>query len=102
LSTFRTSVKFAEGFARKPERWKGARKRSIRDTRRPQCGGLRWHLPGEPIVAAPDYRRPPLLEMGRVATRSLAQMISNDVVGTRHIELATRLVVRDSTAPLSG
>jgi LacI family transcriptional regulator len=42
------------------------------------------------------------LEMGRVATRSLAQMISNDVVGTRHIELATRLVVRDSTAPLSG
>jgi LacI family transcriptional regulator len=42
----------------------------------------------------------PLLEMGRVATRSLAQMISNDVVGTRHIELATRLVVRDSTARL--
>jgi LacI family transcriptional regulator len=44
----------------------------------------------------------PLLEMGRVATRSLAQMISNDVIGTRHIELATRLVVRDSTAPLAG
>jgi len=44
----------------------------------------------------------PLLEMGRVATRSLAQMISNDVVGTRHIELATRLVVRDSTAPLDS
>lgn len=41
----------------------------------------------------------PLLEMGRVATRSLAQMITNDVVSTRHIELATRLVVRDSTAP---
>jgi LacI family transcriptional regulator len=41
----------------------------------------------------------PLREMGRVATRSLAQMINNDVVGTRHIELATRLVVRDSTAP---
>jgi len=42
----------------------------------------------------------PLWEMGRVATRTLAQMISNDVVGTRHIELATRLVVRDSTALL--
>jgi hypothetical protein len=40
--------------------------------------------------------------MGPVATRSLAQMISNDVVGTRNIELATRLVVRDFTAPLSG
>ena len=44
----------------------------------------------------------PLLEMGRVAIRSLAQMINNDVVSTRHIELATRLVVRDSTAPLDG
>jgi len=44
----------------------------------------------------------PLVEMGRVATRTLAQMISNDVVGTRHIELATRLVVRDSTAPPGG
>jgi LacI family transcriptional regulator len=44
----------------------------------------------------------PLLEMGRVATRSLAQLISNDVLGTRHIELATRLVVRDSTARLDG
>jgi LacI family transcriptional regulator len=42
----------------------------------------------------------PLLEMGRMATRSLAQMINNDVVSTRYIELATRLVVRDSTAPL--
>lgn len=44
----------------------------------------------------------PLLKMGRVATRSLAQMINNDVVSTRHIELATRLVVRDSTAPFDG
>jgi LacI family transcriptional regulator len=44
----------------------------------------------------------PLLEMGRVATRSLAQMINNDVVGTRHIELATHLVVRDSTATHHG
>jgi LacI family transcriptional regulator len=44
----------------------------------------------------------PLLEMGRVATRSLGQMINNDVVGTRHIELATHLVVRDSTATHHG
>jgi LacI family transcriptional regulator len=41
----------------------------------------------------------PLLEMGRVAVRSLAETIRDDVIGTRHIELATRLVVRDSTAP---
>lgn len=41
----------------------------------------------------------PLMEMGRMATRSLTQLIQDSMVGTRHIELATRLVVRDSTAP---
>jgi LacI family transcriptional regulator len=40
----------------------------------------------------------PLVEMGQVATRSLTQLINNALVATRHIELATRLVVRDSTA----
>lgn len=40
----------------------------------------------------------PLLEMGQLAIRSVSQLIRNDVVGTSHIELATRLVVRDSTA----
>lgn len=41
----------------------------------------------------------PLMEMGQVATRSLTQLIDNSIIGTRHIELSTRLVVRDSTAP---
>ena len=41
----------------------------------------------------------PLLEMGQVATRSLTQLINNALIGTSHIELATRLVTRDSTAP---
>lgn len=41
----------------------------------------------------------PLVEMGRVALRSLAQLIDDDIVATSHIELATRLVVRDSSAP---
>jgi LacI family transcriptional regulator len=40
----------------------------------------------------------PLVEMGQVAARSLRQLINNSMVGTRHIELSTRLVVRDSTA----
>lgn len=40
----------------------------------------------------------PLVEMGRVATQSLTQLIHNVRVGTPHIELSTRLVVRDSTA----
>ncbi len=42
----------------------------------------------------------PLIEMGRLAVRSLLQLVAGDVVGTRHLELATHLVVRDSTAPL--
>ena len=40
----------------------------------------------------------PLIEMGQVATRSLTQLINNTIVGTRHIELSTHLVIRDSTA----
>lgn len=44
----------------------------------------------------------PLVEMGQMATRSLTQLINNTLVGTRHIELATRLVVRDSTAEPPG
>ena len=43
----------------------------------------------------------PLVEMGRVAVRSLVQLIGEGAVATSHIELATRLVIRDSTAPLS-
>ena len=41
----------------------------------------------------------PLIEMGRLAVRSVLQLAAGDVVGTRHLELATHLVVRDSTAP---
>jgi LacI family transcriptional regulator len=43
----------------------------------------------------------PLVEMGRVAVRSLIQLIGDGAVATSHIELATRLVIRDSTAPPS-
>ncbi len=42
----------------------------------------------------------PLVEMGQLAVRSLAQVISSDRVGTSHIELATRLVVRGTTSRL--
>jgi LacI family transcriptional regulator len=44
----------------------------------------------------------PLVEMGQLAARSLSQMITDEVVGTRYIELATRLVVRNSTGPPPG
>ena len=42
----------------------------------------------------------PLFEMGRLSVQSLAQLIAGDRIGTDHLELATRLVVRASTAPL--
>jgi LacI family transcriptional regulator len=41
----------------------------------------------------------PLVEMGRLAVRSLSQLISGGVPGASHLELATHLVVRESTAP---
>jgi LacI family transcriptional regulator len=44
----------------------------------------------------------PLMEMGQLAVRSLAQVITNDRIGTSHIELATRLVVRGSASPLDS
>jgi LacI family transcriptional regulator len=44
----------------------------------------------------------PLIEMGQLAVRSLAQVIANDRIGTSHIELATRLVVRGSTSRLDS
>ena len=40
----------------------------------------------------------PLIEMGRLAVRSLLQLMAGEVVGTRHLKLDTHLVVRDSTA----
>jgi LacI family transcriptional regulator len=42
----------------------------------------------------------PLIEMGQLAVRSLAHVIAGDRVGTNHIELATRLVVRGSASRL--
>jgi LacI family transcriptional regulator len=41
----------------------------------------------------------PLTEMGRLAVRSLSQIIHGTFLGTSHLELATHLVVRESTAP---
>jgi LacI family transcriptional regulator len=44
--------------------------------------------------------RQPLAEMGRTAVSLLTRLLENQRIETLHIELATRLVVRDSTAPL--
>jgi LacI family transcriptional regulator len=43
----------------------------------------------------------PLAEMGRLAVRTLSQLINGTFLGTSHLELATHLVLRESTAPWS-
>lgn len=41
----------------------------------------------------------PLVEMGRLAVRSLSQLINGSFLGTSHLELATHLIIRESAAP---
>ena len=43
--------------------------------------------------------RQPLAEMGRTAVSLLSRLMERQSLETLHVELATRLVVRDSTAP---
>ena len=43
--------------------------------------------------------RQPLAEMGRTAVSLLSRLMERQSFETLHVELATRLVVRDSTAP---
>ena len=46
--------------------------------------------------------RQPLAEMGRIAVSLLTRLLENQRLEALHVELGTRLVVRDSTAPVSG
>jgi LacI family transcriptional regulator len=43
--------------------------------------------------------RQPLAEMGRIAVSLLMRLLENQRLEALHVELGTRLVVRDSTAP---
>ena len=43
--------------------------------------------------------RQPLQDMGRVAVRTLLKLITGDTLDSHHVELATQLVVRESTGP---
>jgi len=43
----------------------------------------------------------PLKEMGRTALRSVLRLAAGETLDSPHVELATHLVVRDSTAPPS-
>jgi LacI family transcriptional regulator len=53
------------------------------------------------ITPALTTVRQPLAEMGRTAVNLLRRLIDGQRVETLHVELGTRLVVRDSTAPAS-
>nr|WP_218886331.1 LacI family DNA-binding transcriptional regulator [Kineococcus aurantiacus] len=52
-------------------------------------------------MAAPPLTtvRQPLREMGRVALRTVLRMAGGERLDSHHVELATELVVRESTAP---
>jgi LacI family transcriptional regulator len=43
--------------------------------------------------------RQPLREMGRVALQTALRLAAGETVESHHVELATELVVRNSTAP---
>lgn len=45
--------------------------------------------------------RQPLQDMGRVALRTLLRLADGETLDSHHVELATNLVVRGSTAPLA-
>jgi LacI family transcriptional regulator, galactose operon repressor len=57
----------------------------------------------EAIVAFPALTtvRQPLAEIGRMAVSLLARLLSEHVVEPLHVELATRLIIRSSSAPPS-
>ena len=46
--------------------------------------------------------RQPLAEMGRMAVSLLSRLLDNERLEALHVELATKLVVRESTAPSRG
>ncbi|WP_432091962.1 LacI family DNA-binding transcriptional regulator [Streptomyces sp. NRRL F-5630] len=57
---------------------------------------------GQSITPALTTVRQPLEEMGRMAVSLLVRLVAGHAVDTLHVELATPLVVRDSTAPPSA
>jgi LacI family transcriptional regulator len=57
---------------------------------------------GEESIPALSSVAQPLEEMGRAALRSLLRQARGEVLDSHRVELATQLIVRDSTAPPAG
>ncbi len=55
--------------------------------------------PATIVTPALTTVRQPLAEMGRAAVSLMMRLLEGQRVETLHVELATRLVVRESTAP---
>jgi len=53
----------------------------------------------ENVTPALTTIRQPLAEMGRIAVSLLTRLLDNQRLEALHVELATRLVVRESTGP---
>jgi len=53
----------------------------------------------EIVTPALTTIRQPLAEMGRIAVSLLIRLLDNQRLEALHVELGTRLVVRESTAP---
>lgn len=53
------------------------------------------HMASPPLTAV----RQPLREMGRVAVKTVLKMAAGETLDSHHVELATELVVRSTTAP---
>ena len=61
--------------------------------------GFDGTIQGEESVPALTSVSQPLEEMGRTALRSLLRQARGEVLDSRRVELATQVIVRDSTAP---
>lgn len=76
-----------------------ARRRGIRIPEDLSLVGFDGTYQAEESVPALTSVVQPLQEMGRVALRSVLRQMHGDVLDSRRVELATHLVVRESTAP---
>ena len=75
------------------------RKRGVRVPEDVSVVGFDDSEPAKIVSPALTTVRQPLAEMGRMAVSLLLRLLENQRVEGLNIELQTRLVVRDSTAP---
>jgi LacI family transcriptional regulator len=78
---------------------RAARARGIRVPEQLSVVGFDDTFEAEIVTPALTTVRQPLAEMGRMAVTLLIRMLANERIEALHVELATKLTVRESTAP---